>query len=88
MRHADSGDEGVSDVLAAYVLGAMEAEEREEVDSHVARCACCRAQVHGLQDAVQVLSSSLPPCPEPLLAEPWARIVARVRDSGPRGQQL
>jgi len=88
MGHAGSGHDRVSDVLAAYVLGAMEPEESEEVDSHLARCACCRAQVEGLQDAVHVLRMTLPACPEPLLAEPWSRIVARVRGTAFRGEQL
>ncbi len=88
MGHAGSRHDRVSDALAAYVLGAMEPEECEEVDSHLARCPCCRAQVKGLQDAVHVLRTSLPVCPEPLLAEPWSRIVARVRGAGLRGEQL
>ena len=88
MGHAVSRHDQVSEVLAAYVLGAMEAEECDAVDSHLARCGCCRAQVDGLQDALQVLRSSLPACPEPLLAEPWSRIVARVRGDSLRGEQL
>lgn len=87
MGHVGSGHHRIGDVLAAYVLGAMEPEECDEVESHVDRCACCRAQVDGLLNAVHVLRTSLPPCSEPLLAEPWSRIVARVGENGLRGEQ-
>jgi anti-sigma factor RsiW len=53
--------------LGAYVLGALDAAERQEIDNHLAECAACRAELAELE-AVKNVLDELPP--EALLHEP------------------
>jgi anti-sigma factor RsiW len=50
--------------LTAYVDGALEPAERAAVESHLARCADCRAERESLAAAVALLAR-LPPAPAP-----------------------
>jgi anti-sigma-K factor RskA len=63
------GDGHISELVAPYVLGALEPDEVEQVESHLERCATCRQQVDEQRQIVSML---------PYLAEP-APVPAHVR---------
>jgi anti-sigma factor RsiW len=43
--------------LGAYVLGALEREERAELEAHLESCATCRAELDHLAPLPELLSS-------------------------------
>ena len=47
-------------LAAAYVLGALEAEERRVFEAHVASCAVCREEVRSLQPVADALAQTAP----------------------------
>jgi anti-sigma factor RsiW len=49
----------VTHQLAAYVLGALSADERHEVEQHLAGCAACRRQADDLAASVNLLTLAL-----------------------------
>jgi putative transcriptional regulator len=53
------------DLLAALASGALAAEERAQVDAHLAACARCRAELGRLADAAGLLAVALEPAPSP-----------------------
>ena len=59
----------LADDLAAYVLGAMDAEEALEVEAHLATCAECQAQLAAHRSVVP----PLPPAPE-VPSRVWDRV--------------
>ena len=61
--------------IAAYVLGAAEPEEREEVRNHLAGCAECRE----IAKRLQVAADALPLAAE--LVKPPARLRARIMEA-------
>jgi anti-sigma factor RsiW len=66
--------------LAAYLLGALVAEEKREFELHLRSCPACQAEERWLRAAVDVLPSSVEQLePPPELRE---RLMATVRDEG------
>lgn len=56
------------ELLGAYALGQLSADERTGVDRHLAGCAECRAELEGLvpvATALRGLDPDLPPAPSP-----------------------
>jgi Anti-sigma-K factor rskA/Putative zinc-finger len=68
----------VEDLLGAYVLDAVEPEERALVDDHLSECARCRAEVAELREAATLLAHS-GPAPEGV----WDRIAASLEPAPP-----
>jgi len=65
-----SNHEQIRDLLGAYALDALSAEERQRVRAHLAQCAECRAELARLQLAVHALPLSVTPrTPSPELRE-------------------
>jgi anti-sigma-K factor RskA len=60
------------DLAAAYVLGALTAEERKAFEAHLATCAECTAEVRSLTPAAGALAQAVPQ------VEPPAALRARV----------
>jgi hypothetical protein len=49
-----------------YALGALDGQELDSFESHLAtNCAACRAYLHELQEALSLLPRSLRPVPAP-----------------------
>ncbi|MBX6342771.1 MAG: anti-sigma factor [Thermomicrobiaceae bacterium] len=66
----------VDDLVAAYVLGALEPEEVEAVELHLVECAACRALVEEERRVAGLLPYLAEPRPVPLRAR--RRLLARV----------
>jgi anti-sigma-K factor RskA len=84
-----------SEELAAYLLGALSAEETREFELHLGDCATCQAEERWLRGAVELLPSSVeqieppPELLERLMATVRAEAPARaaVRPEGSRGRR-
>ena len=81
-----TGDHGTRrDDLAAYLLGALEPEESEGLERHLAECEDCRERLAWLRTAVEVLPESVPQLqPPPQLR---ARLMEEVRESAGRPRE-
>ena len=77
-RHLD-------DLAAAYVLGALEPEEVELVELHLARCSDCRALVDEQRQIVDLLPYLPEPRPVPLRAR--RALLDRIRRADPPNVQ-
>jgi len=53
------------DDVAAYLLGALPAEDREGFEAHLAACPVCRAEAESLAVATDALPTSVPPVDPP-----------------------
>jgi anti-sigma factor RsiW len=76
MPDAES-DPHPKDLLAAYALGSLDADEAASVAAHLAGCPGCAAEVARLRGAVDLLPLAAPPVAPP----PGSRdaLLARVR---------
>lgn len=68
------------DMIPGYVLGALETEELEEVERHLAVCERCRRTVAEARRTVDLLAY-LPP-PQPVPARVRRVLLARLRSQG------
>ncbi len=68
------------DLIPGYALGALDTEELEEVERHLAVCERCRRVVAEARRTVDLLAY-LPP-PQPVPARARRSLLARVRSSG------
>ena len=64
------------DRLPDYVLGWLDPSEQREIETHLASCAQCRAEVRALREGLSALAETLPTeRPNPRV---WANIQARL----------
>ncbi len=77
-------------LAAAYVLGALDADERRTFEAHVAQCAVCNEEVRSLQRVTETLARSVPqrtPRPElraRILSAATGSVVPLARERRPR----
>ncbi|HEX6270134.1 MAG TPA: anti-sigma factor [Anaerolineales bacterium] len=72
----------VLDLLPAYALGSLDAEEAKHVEEHLSGCLICRAESHSFQEVAGQLSFAAPAAaPSPDLKE---RLIQRVQTASPR----
>lgn len=69
----------IAELLGAYALDAVEPDERDRVELHLAECPRCRAEVAEHREVAAVLAQSGAPAPEGV----WARIAADLAPSPP-----
>jgi anti-sigma factor RsiW len=69
-----------STALGAYVLGALEPEERREVDDHLRTCATCSAELAGFAGLPALLARVRPEDLEPVTVTPSPELFARVSE--------
>jgi anti-sigma factor RsiW len=62
------------EIMATYALDAVEADEREAVEQHLAECPRCRAELDSFVEVTSALGNSVEPLPEGL----WNSIAARL----------
>jgi anti-sigma factor RsiW len=81
VRHAKARD-----LLGAFALGVVDAEEAATVRAHLATCAECQAEITGLWAAVDVLRETVEPLdPPPALRERIAAAIMAETASEPSG---
>jgi anti-sigma-K factor RskA len=71
-----------SDDLAAYVLDALEPSEAEELERHLETCDACKAELHWLRPAADLLPESVQRLDSP--PELRERVMAEVRGDAER----
>lgn len=70
-----------ADAIAAYALGVLDRDERQELDAHLAGCPACRAALVEHEEVVGTLGTIVPPvAPSPELR---GRLLAEVRAPAP-----
>jgi anti-sigma-K factor RskA len=66
---------------AAYALGALDADERTQFESHLAGCPVCRAEVRSYEEATALIAQSVPQVRAP--AHLKARVLEGAREVRP-----
>lgn len=76
----------VLDLLPAFVIGSLEADERDRVEEHLLSCWICRDESRLFQAVADELSLAVPPAePSPDLRD---RLMQRVRSASSKEQEL
>jgi anti-sigma-K factor RskA len=70
----------VSELLGAFALDAVDGDEYEQIEAHLAECPRCRAEVDAHREVAAALGNSVEPLPEGL----WDNIARRLP---PRGDE-
>jgi hypothetical protein len=73
----------IQELLGAFALDAVDDEERDVIDAHLAGCPRCRAEVEGHRETAALLAHSGERAPEGV----WARI-ANALDEAPPALEL
>lgn len=68
-----------SDVLGAYALDAVDPDERDRIELHLATCPRCRAEVAEHREVASFLSQSGAPAPDGV----WDRIASELAPAAP-----
>jgi anti-sigma-K factor RskA len=63
-----------SDLLAVFALDAVDSDEHEEIEAHLAVCPRCRAELDAHRDVAAALGNSVESLPEGL----WSSIASRL----------
>jgi anti-sigma-K factor RskA len=63
-----------SDLLAVFALDAVDSDEHEEIEAHLAECPRCRAELDAHRDVAAALGNSVESLPEGL----WSSIASRL----------
>jgi len=71
--------EDIQELLGAYALHAVDADEAELVERHLEECPRCRAEVEGHREVATRLGNSGGDAPEGL----WDRIASQLEDTPP-----
>jgi len=69
----------IEELIGAYALDAVDADEREVVEQHLAVCARCRAELADAREVAALLAYDGALAPDDL----WDRIVADIDDAPP-----
>jgi hypothetical protein len=69
MRHAEA-----TELLASFALDAVSPGEHAEIETHLAQCPRCRAELDGYREVAAAMGNSVEPLPEGL----WTSIAARL----------
>ena len=76
-------DESIHALSGAYAVDALEALERARFEAHLATCADCRAEVHGLRETAARLAETAPVDPPPALRDRVLADITRIRPLPP-----
>ena len=71
-------------LTGVYLLDALEPDEREEFEAHLATCEDCRAEVTSLEDAVVRMAMADAVGPPPALHDAVMESIARTPQAAPR----
>ncbi len=71
--------EQIEELLGAYCLDAVDADERDAIEAHLPECPRCRAEVAELREVAALLANNNTEAPEGL----WDRIAEAIDDTPP-----
>jgi anti-sigma factor RsiW len=71
--------EQIEELLGAYCLDAVDADERDAIEAHLPECPRCRAEVAELREVAGLLANNDTEAPEGL----WDRIAEAIDDTPP-----
>ncbi|HRC41662.1 MAG TPA: zf-HC2 domain-containing protein, partial [Tetrasphaera sp.] len=80
--HDAGGESGMHELLGAYALDAVDADERASFEAHLATCPACADELDGLRGVLADLAESTSVAPPPALR---ARVLQGVTPSGTEG---
>ena len=78
---SDPAHEEIEELLGAYALDAVNAEEAALVEAHLDECASCRAELDRHREVTTALANAIEPVPRGL----WDRIAAGMSDAPAAG---
>ena len=73
----------IEELLGAYALDALDADERQEVEAHLATCPRCRAEIAAHREVTALLGNSVGDGPAVAPDDLWDRISASLQDEPP-----
>lgn len=73
------GTSEIESLIGAYALDAVEPDERQAIEAHLATCPRCRAELADHLEVASMLAYSGAPAPERL----WARIASSLEEAPP-----
>ena len=73
----------IEEMLGVYALDALDADERQEVDDHLATCPRCRAELAAHREVAALLGSPAGDAPAVAPENLWDRITASLQDEPP-----
>ncbi len=72
-----------SDLLAVFALDAVDSDEHEEIEAHLAECPRCRAELDAHRDVAAALGNSVESLPEGLWSSIASRLVIGTNEDAP-----
>jgi len=75
--------EEIEELLGAYALDALDANEREEVEEHLRSCPKCRAEVTAFREVTALLGNAIGESPSAPPNNLWDRIAASLQEQPP-----
>jgi len=73
----------IEEMLGVYALDALDADERQEVEDHLASCPRCRAELAAHREVAVLLGNPVGDAPAVAPDEVWDRIAASLQDEPP-----
>jgi anti-sigma-K factor RskA len=73
----------IEELLGAYALDALDADERQEVEDHLATCPRCRAEIAAHREVTALLGNPAGDVPAVAPDDLWDRISASLQDEPP-----
>ena len=77
-----------SDLLAVFALDAVDRDEHEQIEAHLAQCPRCRAELAAHRDVAAALGNSVEPLPEGLWSSIESRLPPRPDEEPPPMQSM
>jgi anti-sigma-K factor RskA len=74
----------IEEMLGVYALDALDADERQDVDDHLATCPRCRAELAAHREVAALLGNSTGDTPAAAPDDLWQRIVSVLRPNSRR----
>jgi hypothetical protein len=80
--------EEASELLGAYALDAVEPDEHDALEEHLAACPRCRAELDSLREVAGFMGNSVEPLPDGLWSSIASRLPPRQDEEAPPMPQL
>ena len=87
-RRAGMTHDEIEEMLGVYALDALDAQERQEVDDHLASCPRCRAELAAHREVAALLGNPVGDAPAIAPEDVWDRIASSLQDEPPARSPL